>query len=203
MTIAQGRAYRILPWAFSLCLVTNVASAAPPSSCVCKFVGEWSYPGGTTTVFANGTAKPVCVLVNCTQLQTWTCQGNIYYFSNGSAPPGQFQATLIDANHMQYSGGIATRTRAGSCSVDAGKHGTKCAMPSAGKTIHQGDAQCIQATNGNSDPKCKYRFTYISSITKRMVGPVVDPGKTDVSVCGRPGETLKFEKWEQVPPSAQ
>jgi hypothetical protein len=66
----------------------------------------------------------------------------------------------------------------------APKGGTGWVTPSAGKTIHRGDAQCIQATNGNSEPKCNYRFTYLSSITKKMVGP-------------------SFQKWERVPPSAQ
>lgn len=86
--------------------LAHPASAAPPASCVGKFVGTWSYPGGTTTVRSNGLAYPHCAM--CVPVQTWTCQGNTYQFSN-SGPPGQFSATLIDSNHMQGSGGVATR----------------------------------------------------------------------------------------------
>lgn len=86
--------------------LAHPASAAPPASCVGKFVGTWSYPGGTTTVRPNGLAYPHCAM--CVAVQTWTCQGNTYQFSN-SGPPGQFSATLIDSNHMQGSGGVATR----------------------------------------------------------------------------------------------
>jgi hypothetical protein len=85
------------------------ALAAPPASCAKKFIGEWSYAGGTTTVRANGLAYPHCAM--CVSVQTWTCEGNTYYFSN-SGPPGQFSATLIDANHVQGSAGIATRVGA-------------------------------------------------------------------------------------------
>ena len=203
MGAARNPVYRFLVLVLGFTALGDAAWGAPPASCVCKFVGEWSYPGGTTTVTASGLAYPHCT--PCVKVQTWTCNGNTYLFSN-SGPPGQFSATLVDANHMQYSGGIATRTRSGACSAGAEKksqRGTGCATPAAGRTIHRGDAQCIQATNGNSEPKCKYRFTYLSSITKKMVGPVVNAGKTDVSVCGRPGETLTFQKWEQVPLSAQ
>ena len=85
---------------------SNAAWAAPPASCASKFVGTWTYPGGTTIVRADGTAYPKCP--NCVPMQTWTCRGNTYLFSN-AGPPGQFSATLIDANRMQGSGIIATR----------------------------------------------------------------------------------------------
>ena len=54
----------------------------------------------------NGLAYPHCT--PCVAVQTWTCQGNTYLFSN-SGPPGQFSSTLVDSNHMQYNGIIATR----------------------------------------------------------------------------------------------
>jgi hypothetical protein len=86
------------------------ALAGPPSSCAGKFIGTWSYSGGTTTVSANGLAYPHCAA--CVPVQTWTCQGNTYLFSN-SGPPGQFSATLVDSTHMQGSGVIATRVGGG------------------------------------------------------------------------------------------
>jgi hypothetical protein len=198
------RRLRLSSLAMAFVVLSVPALAAPPSSCACKFVGEWVYPGGSTTVFANGTAKPKCAF--CVPMQSWTCNGNTYYFSN-SGPPGQFTATLVGENRMQYSGGVATRVHAGACSAGAGEKKSKdnagCATPGPGRTIRQADQQCIQATNTNSEPKCKYRYVYVSSITKKMVGPVVSAGKTDTSVCGRPGETLTFQKWEQVPVSAR
>ena len=113
MGVTPDRISGFLVLASCFALLTNAAAAAPPASCVCKFVGEWSYPGGTTTVYANGTAQPHCAM--CVPVQTWTCKRQ--YLSLQSGPPGQFSATLVDANHMQYSGGVATRTRAGACSA--------------------------------------------------------------------------------------
>jgi hypothetical protein len=93
-----------------LAAVLDTASAGPPSSCASKFVGTWAFSGGTTTVIPDGTAIPHCTM--CVPVQTWTCQGNTYLFSN-SGPPGQFSQTLIDSDHMQGSGGIATRISGG------------------------------------------------------------------------------------------
>jgi hypothetical protein len=205
MSHRQDRIFGVLVLAFCVALLANAASAAPPASCVCKFVGEWSYPGGTTTVAANGLAYPKCY--PCVKVQTWTCNGSTYLFSN-AGPPGQFTATLIAPNKMQYSGGIATRTRAGACSAGAGEkkpQGTaRCSTPAPGQTVRRDNQNCIQAKNTNSEPKCKYSFKYTSSINgKGLGGPVVNAGKTDTTVCARPGETLTFERWNQVPLSAQ
>jgi hypothetical protein len=93
----------------------NSALAGPPSSCACKFIGTWSFSSGTTTVWANGLAYPKCG--GCVAVQTWTCQGNTYLFSN-SGPPGQFSQTLIDSTHMQGSGGIATRVGGAGCPTE-------------------------------------------------------------------------------------
>jgi hypothetical protein len=109
---------RFFVFGFYFALLAQTARAAPPSSCACKFVGEWVYPGGSTTVAANGLAYPHCT--PCVKVQTWTCNGNTYLFSN-AGPPGQFTATLIAPNKMQYSGGVATRVRAGACSAGARK----------------------------------------------------------------------------------
>ena len=94
-------------------IVSTTVVAQPPQSCACKFVGEWSYNGGTTTVNRDGTANPHCP--SCVEIQTWTCQGNIYLFSNGGTP-GEFTGTLIDAYHMQGPTWAATRLSGGSCS---------------------------------------------------------------------------------------
>jgi hypothetical protein len=87
----------------------SASFAAPPASCASKYIGTWAYPGGTTTVSANGLAFPHCPM--CVPVQTWTCQGNTFLFSN-SGPPGQFTATLVDSNHMNYGTGISTRVGA-------------------------------------------------------------------------------------------
>ena len=63
MGVTPDRISGFLVLASCFALLTNAAAAAPPASCVCKFVGEWSYPGGTTTVYANGTAQPHCANV--------------------------------------------------------------------------------------------------------------------------------------------
>ena len=86
------------------------ASAAPPASCAAKFVGTWAFAGGVTTVSPNGQAYPKCPA--CVSVQTWTCSGDTYLFSNSGAP-GEFSARLIDRNHMQGSGGTATRVGGG------------------------------------------------------------------------------------------
>src|ERR1051326_7818988 len=82
------------------------AVAAPPANCASKFVGTWSYAGGVTVVSPNGLAYPKCPM--CVSVQTWTCQGNTFLFSN-SGPPGQFSGTLIDPNHVQGPSWVATR----------------------------------------------------------------------------------------------
>ncbi|MGH6826225.1 hypothetical protein [Methyloceanibacter sp.] len=115
--------FRLLALGF-VAFFSNAALAAPPSSCAAKFVGTWSYAGGTTTVNADGTANPHCLA--CVSVQTWTCQGNTYLFSN-SGPPGQFSATLVDPTHMQGSGVIATRV--GAAPAVAGQQASK---PKAG-----------------------------------------------------------------------
>jgi hypothetical protein len=198
--------FRFLALAFCFVVLPQAVWAAPPSSCVCKFVGEWVYPGGSTTVFANGTAKPKCPF--CVPEQSWTCSGNTYYFSN-SGPPGQFTATLIAPDKMQYSVGVATRVRAGACSAGAGEKkpqgAARCVVPPPGQLVYRADrGRCIQARNTNTEPKCKFSFKYTSSINgKGLGGGVVNAGKTGEVCAARAGETLTFESWHQVPLSAQ
>lgn len=98
--------FRLLVAIASTAMPVGLAAAAPPSSCAHKFIGTWVYPGGVTTVAANGMAYPKCPM--CVPTQTWTCSGNTYLFSN-SGPPGQFSATLVGPNTMQGSGVVATR----------------------------------------------------------------------------------------------
>lgn len=90
-----------------LVALTNMltsASAAPPASCAHKFVGVWSYAGGTTRVNANGTANPTCPM--CVAVQTWTCSGNTYIITG----PTSYTATLTpDGRQVVGSAGIATR----------------------------------------------------------------------------------------------
>lgn len=96
-------------------LVPSIALAAPPASCANKFVGTWTYAGGTTVVAANGVAYPKCAM--CVATQNWTCQGNTYFFSN-SGPPGQFSATL-SADGRQLIGGGVVATRVGGAANSA------------------------------------------------------------------------------------
>jgi hypothetical protein len=81
-----------------------------------------------------------------------------------------------------------------------GRQNNACSTPPAGTTVNIQGVQCIVAANTNSLPQCKYQFQYSSSIVKGVAnGPVVDPGKTDSTVCGRPGESLQFSHW--LPPA--
>lgn len=100
----------------------QAAQAAPPASCASKFVGVWTYPGGTTTIHPNGTATPSCV--GCVAVQSWTCSGNTYLFSN-SGNPGDFSAVLVDSTHLVGSGVTAVRVGGGqpSASAEAGAAG--------------------------------------------------------------------------------
>lgn len=104
------RGLRLLAAAALTAISTSFAAAAPPASCAHKFIGTWVYPGGVTTVAPNGMAYPKCPM--CVPTQTWTCSGNSYLFSN-SGPPGQFTATLVAPNTLQYGGGVATRVGGG------------------------------------------------------------------------------------------
>ena len=91
----------------ALLLQTASLFAAPPGSCVGKFVGEWSHSAGTTTIRADGKMIPHCE--PCVKVQTWTCDGNTITFSNDNAAPGQFTGTMTDINHIQGSTWTATR----------------------------------------------------------------------------------------------
>ncbi len=117
----------------------NTAVAAPPSSCASKFVGTWAFPGGVGTISPNGLAYPHCPM--CVPVQTWSCQGNTYLFSN-SGPPGEFSATLIDSNHMQGSTGIATRVGGAAAAKPApDQHKAAAASNSAPKPQPKSAAQ--------------------------------------------------------------
>jgi hypothetical protein len=112
----------------------QAAQAAPPASCASKFVGVWTYPGGTTTIHPNGTATPSCV--GCVAVQSWTCNGNTYLFSN-SGSPGEFSAVLVDATHLVGSGVTAVRVGGGhpSASPDTGAGGDSAADKEAKRLL--------------------------------------------------------------------
>lgn len=101
----------------SLCLIAvalcaaGVANAAPPASCASKFVGVWTYPGGTTRVDADGTAYPTCFM--CVTKQTWTCNGDTYYFESG----GMNFTAVLRAGGTQLVGSGVTATRVGGAAV--------------------------------------------------------------------------------------
>jgi hypothetical protein len=124
----QNRYYKLAILAAVSTLFANTASAGPPASCACKFVGVWSHSAGTTTINADGTAKPNCV-VTCVALQTWTCEGNTIIMRN----PGEFTGTLIDANHIKGATWTSTRISGGSCSPSNRKPpaAERCSRPPA------------------------------------------------------------------------
>ena len=94
-------AFLIATW---LACFPNVGVAAPPSNCASKFVGVWTYAGGTTRVNGDGTANPTCFM--CVSVQTWTCSGNTYIITG----PTSYSATLsADGRQMVGSAGIAVR----------------------------------------------------------------------------------------------
>ncbi len=125
----------------------NSAFAAPPASCAHKFVGTWVYPGGITTVSANGQAYPKCPM--CVAVQSWTCSGNTYLFSN-SGPPGQFSATLVGANTMQGSGVVATRVGGRAAAAKQPKSDT----PNAAAPTKQKTASGTAAANSSRRQSC-------------------------------------------------
>lgn len=75
--------------------------AAPPASCVQKFIGTWSYSGGTTRIEADGNAYPSCFM--CAKIQQWTCSGDTYYSSSGGA---DYTATLTNGGHHLVGSGV-------------------------------------------------------------------------------------------------
>ena len=90
----------------------GTAQAAPPSSCVSKFVGAWSVrvdaTGQTYTsqIRADGTLSSACFM--CAPVQSWTCNGNTFVLLG----PGSATHTLsADGRHM--SGSCCTLTRLG------------------------------------------------------------------------------------------
>jgi hypothetical protein len=78
-----------------------------------------------------------------------------------------------------------------------------CVTPAAGTVFADQGLQCIRASNTNSEPTCRYSFSFVGSIQGRNSGPVVEAGKTDTSVCGRPGETMQFDRWKLLPVNAR
>ncbi len=131
---------------------TLPAFAMPPKSCAAKFVGTWSYSGGTTVVNADGTANPQCFL--CVPVQTWTCNGNTYIITG----PTTYQATLTpDGRQMVGSAGVATRVSGGErpAARPAAQPRPRPARPQpsapveAGAPARPGDAVPMRQSGGN------------------------------------------------------
>jgi hypothetical protein len=195
----QDRHFRLLTLGI-VALFSSIAWAAPPASCATKFIGTWTYPGGTTTVNADGTANPQCPA--CVRVQTWTCQGNTYLFSN-SGPPGQFSATLINSNQMQGSGIIATRV-GGPAPRKKENSGADCTTPAAGQVKrHSPSHVCIEAKNTNQDSRCVYSFTYRHSKAGVMQGGNVAAGASAERCALQEGVELSFVKWTKSAGSAR
>ena len=193
---------RILQWLIPgvIAQLSTDAHAAPPASCAARFVGTWTYSGGTTVVNADGTANPRCPA--CVSVQTWTCQGNTYLFSN-SGPPGQFSATLISANQMQGSGIIATRVGAAPAPAKKESSGG-CTTPPAGQVKrHSPSHVCIAVRNTNQDARCVYSFSYRHSKSGIMQGGSVAPGATGEQCALQEGVELSFVKWTAAAGSAR
>jgi hypothetical protein len=83
------------------------ASAAPPSSCASKFIGEWRHSGSGNrgSVLPDGRAlcseHPACVQ------GTWTCEGNVLTYTNSL---GSWNYTLApDGRTMSTGSAVSTR----------------------------------------------------------------------------------------------
>jgi hypothetical protein len=197
----QNRYYKLAILAAVSALFSNTAWAGPPANCACKFVGVWKHSAGNTTINADGTAKPDCT-VPCVAIQTWTCEGDTIIMRN----PGEFTGTLVDANHIQGAGWTSTRDSGGACAPSPKKPpaAERCARPAPGQVTRTNDGICVVASNTNTLPRCKYSFTYISSIkNERLGGGVVDPGKTGRVCTSRPGEALRFDSWHETAETAR
>lgn len=94
--------------------LSSEAWAAPPASCVSKFVGSWTVRVNATgqtypaQFFANGRSHATCPM--CTPGGSWTCSGNTLTFTVDNGMSGQ--ATL-SADGRTMSGGCCTTTRIG------------------------------------------------------------------------------------------
>lgn len=115
MSYAIGRLFAFTVFLLGL---SGVASAAPPASCVNKFVGTWS-----VTVLATGQTYPAVISPNgtthvtcpmCNPAGTWTCNGNTIMI-NAPAPVSH----TLSADGRTMSGGCCTLTRMGSAPVAA------------------------------------------------------------------------------------
>lgn len=92
-----------------LLLLTSTisASAAPPSSCASKFVGEWRHSGSGNkgTVLPDGRA--LCSEHFACVQGTWTCDGNVLTYTNSL---GSWNYTLApDGRTMSTGSAVSTR----------------------------------------------------------------------------------------------
>lgn len=120
----------------ALC-VAGHADAAPPASCASKFIGVWTYPGGTTRVEADGAAYPTCFM--CVTKQAWTCNGDTYYFESA----GMKFTAVLRAGGTQLVGSGVTATRVGG--VATASSATRSGAPSRRPT--NSDARACLSIN--------------------------------------------------------
>ena len=88
--------------------------AAPPASCVNRFVGSWTIRVNATgqtypaQFFANGRSHATCPM--CTPGGSWTCSGNSLSYTVDNGVSGQ---STLSADGKIMSGGCCTATRVG------------------------------------------------------------------------------------------
>jgi hypothetical protein len=137
-----------------LSTLANSSSAEPPASCASKFVGKWSYPGGTTTVNPDGTANPVCTF--CVAVQTWTCSGDTYIITG----PSRYSSKL-SADGKYLVGDMITATRVGgavgSSNAQTGVDEKKKPIDTAFKVqrVNQ-EPKCLESGLGSSGIACEH-----------------------------------------------
>ncbi len=100
-----------------LALGSGLAEAAPPASCVQKFVGSWTVRVNATgqtypaLVRPNGTVHITCPL--CPSEGTWTCNGNTFTSIETSS------SSTLSADGRTMTGSCCVTTRVGGAAVAA------------------------------------------------------------------------------------
>jgi outer membrane protein OmpA-like peptidoglycan-associated protein len=121
---------------FAALLVASAsgANAAPPSSCVNKFVGTWTVTvlatGQTyrSQIRADGTLTSFCPL--CPPSQSWTCNGNTFILTS---PVSLTQTLSADGRRM--GGGCCSATRVGGAPAVAKQAPPKKEAPAEKKDV--------------------------------------------------------------------
>jgi hypothetical protein len=112
MLLAVARSLIVGLSAALLAGVLHPARAAPPASCVSKFVGSWTVTVVATgqtynsQIRADGTLSSACFM--CAPVQNWTCNGNTFILLG----PGSATHTL-SADGRSMAGGCCRLARLG------------------------------------------------------------------------------------------